>query len=378
MKSLRLNGALLLGLLATCHLSLVTSALAQPTPTPSTASLTVNKSTGAIIGTAPTAALFASANGLQKTAAPINAIGKSTINSSGASLSALSVVPVLQLAGADSCGISSDSFGVNGTTNAPIFIGRSARGAPGSPSAIQTGDILSIYSGSGYGSTAYSSSRASIRLYAAENWTDTAQGTYIDTVVAIPGTISPILVTEAKSTGLAVLPTTASTSTTTGALTVAGGAGIAGSLYAASISSTGAITGATGGFSAPSGSIAITSTTGTNQVYVRYDNTGGTYYIGAENSTGSGFGATPYDMIAFAPTGKGISSLVGASLITRAAAGGLTVYGAMNATGLISGGGSTPASSSAPGQAGTITWDASYIYVCIATNTWKRVAISTW
>ena len=38
----------------------------------------------------------------------------------------------------------------------------------------------------------------------------------------------------------------------------------------------------------------------------------------------------------------------------------------------------TPASASATGTTGTIAWDASYIYVCVATNTWKRVAIDTW
>jgi hypothetical protein len=38
----------------------------------------------------------------------------------------------------------------------------------------------------------------------------------------------------------------------------------------------------------------------------------------------------------------------------------------------------TPASAAAAGTAGTITWDANYIYVCTATNTWKRVAIATW
>ena len=38
----------------------------------------------------------------------------------------------------------------------------------------------------------------------------------------------------------------------------------------------------------------------------------------------------------------------------------------------------TPASAAAAGTAGTIAWDASYIYVCTATNTWKRVAIATW
>jgi len=39
---------------------------------------------------------------------------------------------------------------------------------------------------------------------------------------------------------------------------------------------------------------------------------------------------------------------------------------------------STPASAGAPGLAGEIRWDANYIYICIANDTWKRVAISTW
>jgi len=37
----------------------------------------------------------------------------------------------------------------------------------------------------------------------------------------------------------------------------------------------------------------------------------------------------------------------------------------------------TPASSSASGTAGDIAWDSSYIYVCVAANSWKRVALST-
>lgn len=38
----------------------------------------------------------------------------------------------------------------------------------------------------------------------------------------------------------------------------------------------------------------------------------------------------------------------------------------------------TPANASDTGNAGEICWDASYLYVCTATNTWKRVAIATW
>jgi hypothetical protein len=37
-----------------------------------------------------------------------------------------------------------------------------------------------------------------------------------------------------------------------------------------------------------------------------------------------------------------------------------------------------PANASATGVAGSITWDSGFLYVCVATNTWKRVAIATW
>lgn len=37
-----------------------------------------------------------------------------------------------------------------------------------------------------------------------------------------------------------------------------------------------------------------------------------------------------------------------------------------------------PASATATGTAGSIVADADYIYVCTATDTWKRVAIATW
>lgn len=37
-----------------------------------------------------------------------------------------------------------------------------------------------------------------------------------------------------------------------------------------------------------------------------------------------------------------------------------------------------PASASATGLTGEIAWDSGYVYVCVATNTWKRAAIATW
>jgi len=37
----------------------------------------------------------------------------------------------------------------------------------------------------------------------------------------------------------------------------------------------------------------------------------------------------------------------------------------------------TPASAGDTGSQGQIAWDTNYIYICVATDTWKRVAIST-
>ena len=38
----------------------------------------------------------------------------------------------------------------------------------------------------------------------------------------------------------------------------------------------------------------------------------------------------------------------------------------------------TPSSASDTGTAGTICYDSSYIYICVATDTWERVAIASW
>lgn len=39
---------------------------------------------------------------------------------------------------------------------------------------------------------------------------------------------------------------------------------------------------------------------------------------------------------------------------------------------------SAPTTAGDPGAAGTVTYDSDYIYICIASDTWKRVAIATW
>lgn len=60
------------------------------------------------------------------------------------------------------------------------------------------------------------------------------------------------------------------------------------------------------------------------------------------------------------------------------AGAGLSVQNRINADGGLKISSGAPASATSTGSAGEIKWDSNYIYVCVATNTWKRVAISTW
>jgi hypothetical protein len=56
---------------------------------------------------------------------------------------------------------------------------RAARGTPAAPSAVQANDILGGLAVRGFGATAFSTGRGQVMFKAAENWTDTAQGTYL-------------------------------------------------------------------------------------------------------------------------------------------------------------------------------------------------------
>jgi hypothetical protein len=51
--------------------------------------------------------------------------------------------------------------------------------------------------------------------------------------------------------------------------------------------------------------------------------------------------------------------------------------GTANVGNVIVSGGYVPASNTAPGTPGQIVWNSGNIYVCVATNTWKRASLST-
>ena len=75
-------------------------------------------------------------------------------------------------------------------------------------------------------------------------------------------------------------------------------------------------------------------------------------------------------------TGSGGVLIDGGDLTISGA--GLSAQNRINADGGLKISSGAPASATSTGTAGQIQWDSNYIYVCVATNTWKRVAISTW
>lgn len=79
----------------------------------------------------------------------------------------------------EASGTSPDIFSTAYASNGN-FVGRRADGTSTVPTAVQANEIISNFGGSGYGATAFSSgSKGNYRIYAAENWTDAAQGTYL-------------------------------------------------------------------------------------------------------------------------------------------------------------------------------------------------------
>jgi len=92
------------------------------------------------------------------------------------------------------------------------------------------------------------------------------------------------------------------------------------------------------------------NTSGKLEVYNTGSQAGGTLNI----NTGGG-GAVNF--------GSGTATFAGAATIAG------TVIHTLSAT---------PATSTATGTVGTISWDSGYIYICTSANTWKRVAIGSW
>lgn len=122
----------------------------------------------------------------------------------------------------------------------------------------------------------------------------------------------------------------------------------------------------------------LTNSNATGAAAVTLVNSGASGHSFTFGSAGSTSGLTAARSKFFVYDNTAAATVFIADSTAASLPGTLAVAGVLTASGGIVVPTSTPASASAAGTAGTITWDASFIYVCTAANTWKRVAIATW
>lgn len=100
--------------------------------------------------------------------------------------------------------IGMSSFGTGGVN---AFATRHARGTAASPSAVQNGDQLISLEGWGYGTTGYTASpKVMFRGYAAETWSDSAQGSKLSLWTTPNGSVVPAERLKIDNAGIVNIP----------------------------------------------------------------------------------------------------------------------------------------------------------------------------
>lgn len=99
-----------------------------------------------------------------------------------------------------------------GTGSTIPFRGRFARGTSGSPAAAQNGDIMSVLSGRGYGTTQFAAaSTGAINIVAAETFTDTSNQTYLQFMATPTASVTASEHARVTATGVTLGPQSSST-----------------------------------------------------------------------------------------------------------------------------------------------------------------------
>jgi hypothetical protein len=119
-----------------------------------------------------------------------------------------------------------------------------------------------------------------------------------------------------NSTGTA-WGTSYTTSGTGTVIPLTAGPTFTGTLTASTVNVTSALTTPSIVTSQSNGSVLLQPTTTTDSAYVQMSTTGGGYFFGSENSSGSNFQSTPYDMVVSGPTGRGITFKANTDLLAR-------------------------------------------------------------
>jgi hypothetical protein len=198
----------------------------------------------------------------------------------------------VHMSGADSKNATygADSFGTG--TYSSVYL-RHARGSSASPSAVQSNDWIGGVFAKGYGATGYISAATypapGMVVLAAENFTDSAHGTYLQLKTTPVGTLNAVVGLTLHNNGNVYIPSSASAAqmsvSASNALTVNGGAQIAGNVFLGT--NAGNYVTSTGNLVLNSGNTATSGSSTTGALMIT--GTGGAYIGGNVVSTGVGY-----------------------------------------------------------------------------------------
>lgn len=224
-------------------------------------------------------------------------------------------------------------FDTTGNSQGHILAFRTSRGTYTSRTAVQSGDILGQFDFGGHNSSSLVNGKASIQAQAFQTWTTTANGTQLLFNLTANGATTPTLQLQ---------------------------------LTAVSAVFTNDVIAPYFQVNRPAGS----------SKPILYRSSGSTRWTMQATAGAESGGNVGADWALDAHTDAGGYNFT--ALTISRSGGNATFYNLVTAPQLRVSTSNPPASATATGSAGMIRWDANYIYICTATDTWKRVAIATW
>ena len=261
--------------------------------------------------------------------------------------------------GANQTSLTMDAYG-----NENVILARTALGTSDVPLALSANQMMFNVAARGYTGSAFTTlSRVGMQFYASEAWTPSAQGTFINWYVTTNGASASTSKMTLHNDGTLVLGLTGSAplalSGTGAKLQVTGLSEFIGQ---AQISETDlpylklARNGTVKGYIAIGNGSSIVSSAAAGDLAIRAEQT-------LRLRAGGDAGGASLDS----------SGNLTATTFTGALTGNATT-----STRFSTAASATPASATASCTTGAVQFDASYIYVCHATNTWKRAPVATW
>lgn len=261
--------------------------------------------------------------------------------------------------GANQTSLTMDAYGSEN-----VILARTALGTSDVPLALSANQMMLNVAARGYTGSAFTTlSRVGMQYYASEAWTASAQGTFINWYVTTHGASASTSKMTLHNDGALVL-------------------GLTGSAPLA-LSGSGAKLQVTG----LSEFIGQAQITDADLPYLRWYRNGtikGYFAIG--NGSSIAASAAAGDLVIRAEQTLRLRAggdAGGASLDSSGNFSATTFTGALTgnattSTRFSTAASATPASATASCTTGAVQFDASYIYVCHATNTWKRAPVATW